>query len=90
MAGDPQQGKAPLKYHRVPQLSILKGDTLAELLARRSRSNTPAVCSKCGLAIRPGDVILKKEYMGHLEFLHSKCCFSRPHISEPRPWRPAP
>jgi hypothetical protein len=86
MADAPKQSRPPvaINYRKIPQLSILRGSSLTDMLSKRARSHTPTLCVKCGNPIRPGEVILRKEFLGHVEFIHSSCSFSRPHISEPR------
>ena len=86
MAGAPKQSKM-INYRKTPELSVLKGSSLDDVLASRKRAHHQLLCSSCGQAIRPGDVVLKKESMGHAKFFHSSCSLSRPHISEPRFYR---
>ena len=64
----------------IVHVTVLRGEALQGFLKVRAKSNVPALCFGCGCAIRPGDVVLRKEFCGHVEFLHSGCCFSRPHI----------
>jgi hypothetical protein len=82
----------PVKIYdrKIPRLAILKGSSLSEILARRKRAHQRLFCSRCGMPICPGDVVLQKECMGHAEFFHSSCSLSRPHISESRFYRSPP